>query len=50
MTKVRSKRSKWIHATVDARNPLCGVRLKQMIVEPDAEITCPKCHEITTTN
>ena len=49
MTPVRSRRGRWIHATLDARKPVCAVRLKALIVEPDATITCSRCLEILTT-
>jgi hypothetical protein len=50
MTPVRSKHGRLVHLTADLRNLLCGRRVKQMLVEPDAQPDCPTCVVIATTN
>lgn len=60
MTPVRGRRGVLIHLVAagiredlepaEAPIILCGARIRSLIVEPDAQVTCDKCLEISTTN
>lgn len=60
MTPVRTKSGRLIHYVANlrrdldpdesARNTLCNRTLKAPIVEPDAQVTCPRCIEAATFN
>jgi hypothetical protein len=60
VTPVRGKRGLLIHLVAsgiredlepsEAPIILCGTRIRSLIVEPDAQVTCEKCIEIATTN